>query len=107
MSADPCLNLPFRQWGNNTAVSASTSTASGALARTRAQNAVITNPHASSVAFVKFGSSTVEATANDFPVGPGRQSIVQVPDDATHVAVILNASTATIYISVGDGNKIQ
>ena len=100
-------NFPFRQYGNNTAVSSSTTTANGALARSKDQVAVITNPHATSVAFVKFGTTGVEATANDFPVGPGRQSVVSVPAEATHVAVILNASTATIYISVGDGNHIQ
>ncbi len=100
-------NSPFRQYGNNTTISASTSSASGALSRTKDQSAVITNPHATAVAFVKFGNASVAATANDFPVGPARQSIIACPDDATHVAVILSASTASIVVSVGDGNRIQ
>lgn len=105
--SDPMLKLPFRQWGNNTTIAASVTTASGALSRTANQNAVVTNPHATAVAFVKFGNSTVTATANDFPVGPFDKVILEVPGDATHVAVILSAATASIYISAGDGNCIQ
>jgi hypothetical protein len=107
MTVNAYHSAPFRQHGANTTIAASTTSARGALARTADQTAVLTNPHATSTAFFAFGGAAIDATTAGFPVGPGRQSIVHVPYDATHVAVILNASTSNIHVSVGDGNHIQ
>lgn len=58
-----------------------------------------TNP---AIAFIKFGSSSVTASATaDTPVLPNTQVIFSVPAGATHVAVV--GTAGTIYITAGNG----
>lgn len=106
MAQNPFHSIPFRQYGNAAVVAASTSSATAALARSADQSVVVTNPHATSVAFVKFGAGAQTATNADFAVPPQRQAILSIPAEATHVGVLLDAATSNIYVSVGDGSVI-
>lgn len=60
-----------------------------------------------STAFIAFGDSAVEAAVTDYPVPAGAIEVVtmQNPDKAqiTHAAAITAASTATVYLTTGDG----
>ena len=71
-----------------------------------AKNCIIQSAFDSpSMAFVEFGSSTVTAaTTTGFPMQPGAILDLQVPRGATHIAGITAASTATVYVTTGDGN---
>jgi hypothetical protein len=106
MTQSPFYSAPFRQFGGNEAISASTTTARAALDRAKDQTAVVSNSISGSVAFVRFGDDAVEATAADFPVLPGQQRVLDIPARATHVAVILNTGTGTVYVTIGDGSVI-
>lgn len=56
-------------------------------------------------AFIEFGSSTVSAaTATGFPIQPGAILCLTVPQGATHVAGITATSTATVYVTTGEGD---
>jgi hypothetical protein len=55
-------------------------------------------------AFCEFGTSTVTAaTATGLPVQSGVVFTITKPGGATHVACITASSTATIYVTSGDG----
>lgn len=95
--------IPFRQFGNANVISASTTSARAQLARAREQNVVVSNPISGSVCFVNFGNSTNVATNADCAVLPGQSRIFSVPESATHIAVLLDTGTGTIYASCGDG----
>lgn len=107
MPQSPYSSNPFRQFGANTTISASSTTARGALSRAMDQSVVVSNPISGSVAFVRFGADDVEATAADFPVLPGQQVILEVPASATHAAVILDTGTGNVYFSAGDGSTLH
>ncbi len=95
---------PWRQVGAGNVISASTSSARAALARSATQNnVVVTNPTSGSVCFVNFGDSSNVAINTDAPVLPGTYRIFGVPAAATHVAVLLDTGSGTIYVSCGDG----
>ena len=72
----------------------------------RAKNCIVQSAFDSpALAFVEFGSSTVTAaTATGFPIQPGGILCLRVPENATHIAGITAASTATVYVTTGDGN---
>jgi hypothetical protein len=53
------------------------------------------------VAFAKFGSSAVTASASDFPILPNTQICLTAPSSATHIAIFGTAGTA--WVSVGHG----
>lgn len=60
------------------------------------------------VAYVKFGSSTVAATAADMPLMPGSTSVISltVPDTVTtgmYGAAIMATGTANISFTTGTG----
>jgi hypothetical protein len=55
-------------------------------------------------AFCEFGSSTVSAAvATGFPIRSGVVMTLTRPPAATHIACITSASTATVYVTTGDG----
>lgn len=55
------------------------------------------------LAFFRFGDSSVVATTTDTPLPPGTLPIFFAGDN-THVAVIMASGTATIYATSGFGN---
>lgn len=55
------------------------------------------------IVFVKFGSSTVEATSSNSFIAPGATEVFSVPQGVTHVAGITASSTASIYVERGEG----
>lgn len=97
------MTAPFRQFGAAGVISASTTSARAALARAKDQVVVVSNPIDGSVCFVNFGTSTNTATNADAAVLSGQSRIFSVPADATHIAVLLDTGTGTIYASCGDG----
>jgi hypothetical protein len=104
---NPFMSSPFRQHGAGNAISASTTSASAALARAADQSIVVTNPHATSVAFVAFGAGSAPTALNTHVAVPPQSSLIlSVTADITHVAVLLDAATATVYVACGDGNII-
>lgn len=86
-------------------VSATTSSQAVALATSPVfrKDVVITNT-GTTTAFVEFGGSAVTAAAaSGLPVlGPGQIRVHA--GDATHAAVIMASSTATVYFSAGVGD---
>ncbi len=100
---NPFMSSPFRQFGANTTISASTSSAGGALARAADQTAVVTNVGSVTI-FVKFGAGAQTATSADQAVAPNTSRVFGLLASDTHVAAITASSTATVYVGVGDGN---
>ena len=96
----------FTPYGSDTtAVSVSTTTASGALN-------LPTQPMTSSVrvyngtgvtVFVQFGISTVTATTSHMPVPAGGVEIFELSPNVTHIAGITAGGTGTLYATTGRG----
>lgn len=58
-----------------------------------------------SPAFIEFGSSTVTAAVTTgLLVQPGVVMVLKKPPGATHVAGITAATTASVYVTTGDGD---
>ncbi len=97
--------LPFTP-GATVTVSATTASAATAMSLPAARQVMITAPAGNGgIAFIKFGASDVVATvAASCPVLPGAIPIFTVPSTATHIAVITGSSTATLYVTSGDGD---
>lgn len=56
----------------------------------------------SAIAFIKFGSSTVEAAVTDIPILPSTKYVFSIsPQISTHVAAI--GTAGTLYFTVGNG----
>lgn len=102
--ANPFMSAPFRQFGAANVIAASTSSATATLARARDQTAVVTNPAANAVVFVKFGAGSQTATSTDTAVSPGTSRVFGLLEADTNVGVLLASSTGTVYVSVGDGS---
>jgi hypothetical protein len=97
------MSSPFRQWGANTTISATTTSSGGALARAADQTAVVTNVGSVTI-FVKFGAGAQTATSADNAVSPNTSRVFGLLATDTHVAAIASSTTATVYVGVGDGN---
>ena len=102
------MMLPFCPTGATVTLSATTSTGSAAIgagtataSRTIRLAAPSTN---SSIVFVEFGATGVEATTAKMPILPGTVEIFNVGAMATHVAGITASGTGTLYITPGEGN---
>jgi hypothetical protein len=82
-----------------------TTTTAFALPFTAEQQVLVTAlPGNTTVAFIRFGISTVTATtAVDVPILPGSAQLFSVGPAATHVAVV-SASAATLYFTCGHGS---
>lgn len=88
--------------GATTAVSASTSTASGALSGTG--TSVRINNASGQRAFFKFGTSAVTAATTDTPMEAGVTEVfVRDPVAQTYIAVILATGSGTVYATPGEG----
>lgn len=62
------------------------------------------SPAANDAAFIKFGTSTVEALVTDIAIGPGQRVVFTIPSTVTHVAAICGSGeTATLYFTTGQG----
>jgi hypothetical protein len=98
---------PFAPYTANTAaLSATTSTARVALNRqTNGPQGAITcrihNAH-SSVVFIKFGDSAVDATTSSMPIPAGGVEVFSI-GDSTHVAGITGTGSGTVYATCGMG----
>lgn len=68
----------------------------------RDQQVMVSSLAANAIAFIKFGSSTVEAATTDTPILPGTQRIFTIGPDVTHMAAIGTNST-TLYATTGAG----
>lgn len=88
--------------GTTTAISASGTTANGALTGTgttvRIDNA------SGQRAFFKFGIGSTTATTSDTPMEAGVTEVfTRDPNTATNIAVILATGSGTVYATVGEG----
>lgn len=88
--------------GATTAISASGTTANGALSGDG--NQVRINNSSGQRLFFKFGTAAVTATTSDTPMEAGAIEVfTRSPSAGTYLAVILAASTGTVYATVGQG----
>ncbi len=94
-------SLPFRPAGT-ASVAGSTSAASVALVGNG--SSVLVFNAASSVAFVRFGMSGVEAGPADTPVPAGTRMLVDVGSLATSASAVLGAGAGAVYFTRGDGS---
>ncbi len=53
--------------------------------------------------YIKFGDSTVAATASDMPMLPGSVEIFQLFASETYMSVLSTGATNTVYATVGFG----
>lgn len=90
--------------GLGVSLACSTSVAQGVLVGD-GPVAVLTNPGSVCV-FVAFGTSGVTATTQCFPVLPGTQTAVSIPQDGTvtHVSSITAGGSTTLSVHLGFGN---
>lgn len=88
-------------------ISASGTSASATLSPFRASTVCLTVIAAATGVrmHIKMGTGTTTATANDFclPLVVGAVHYIAKPQEYETVAVILNAGTATISVTPGDG----
>ena len=89
--------------GATATLAVTTSTGNVSLGRKGGDQMRVCNIAGGQIAFVKFGTSAVTAAVTDLPILPGTAEIFSVPRDATHVAAITSTSTATLYVTSGDG----
>lgn len=97
---------PFTPRSNGcVTVSATTSSAATALASPGAQNVIVYNA-GTGRAFVEFcASSTCTAVvASSYPVDTPQKEALGLPANTSHIAVITNSGTATVYACVGVGS---
>lgn len=96
---------PFTPSSTSVTLSVTDASARVPLAGVGQNQALIFSPAASDVAFVAFGDSTVVATTAGMAIPPGFNRVITIPPNATHIAGIAGATdTATIYLTLGDGN---
>lgn len=98
-------NQPFAIGGRTDTLGATASTGR-VLIRDIAGNRQVTvsSPAAGQVTMIKFGDSSVTAVvADDTPILPGTVQVFTVPIGATHMAGITVSSTATLYVTPGNG----
>ena len=98
----------FTPYGSNTtAISASNTTASGALnlpSATMTSSVRVYNA-CSVAAFVMFAASSATATAttSHMPIPAGGVETFELSPNTTHAAVILASGTGTVYFTTGRG----
>jgi hypothetical protein len=86
-----------------TTSSGSTRAALGTFGDRRTRHVRLFNGGAAT-AFFEVGLSTVTAAAaTSIPIASGATEIFGIPNDATHIAAITAADTATLYYTPGEG----
>lgn len=98
MSVNATFNPSFKA---GVAISATTSTAATAVGEGR-KSLTLTNLGSATV-YVCVGTSSVTATAADYPVLAGTQVSIGKPQDATHVATLSASGTVSIHVIPGEG----
>lgn len=95
--------LPFTP-GATVTVAVTVASAATAMSKPDSRQVMITSAATSALAFIAFGDSTVAATvAASCPILAGTAQVFTVPAGATHIAAITGATTATLYVTSGDG----
>lgn len=94
---------PFTPQATSAKLSATTSSSRVALPGNASQYRIRTDA-GDAVVYLQFGDATVTAsTSTSMAVGPGMAEVISVPLGATYVAGITAATTATVYITPGEG----
>ena len=75
------------------------------ISPTRSRQILVTNGGATPLlAFIKFGTSLVSASAStDTPILPSSAQIFTVDASVTHVSVASTGTTGVLYFTTGDG----
>lgn len=103
------LNPFTPKTGGTVSITNAVTTARVALGTGLFNQVRIKNIDATNIAYVVFGSVTVNATVPNgatpggMPVGPNESIIVSVPPDTTHVASICTAGTPIVTFTPGNG----
>lgn len=91
--------------GGTVTVAATTTSATTRVALAKSvtdQTLWVQNVAGGAVAFVNFGDSSVSAAAaTSTPILPGSGQLITVGPDATHVAGVTGATSATVYVTSG------
>jgi len=78
------------------------SSASVALGAGGGLQVMVTSAAGNTIAFIKFGTSSVTAAVTDTPILPGTVQVFTIATTVTHVAAIGTTAT-TLYFTTGDG----
>lgn len=100
-------SLSFSSLGNNVAIAASTTSATGALPgfdATRVGSTVRVYNATASAAFFRSGAGAQTAVATDTFIAPGSTEVFSLAPGVTDVAVILASGSGTVYFQRGGGN---
>ncbi len=96
--------LAFSPTAATTTLSASTTSANGALAGdTTVASSIRVYNGSTAVAFIKYGSGAQTATSADLPVAPGATEIFNIGPSVDNVAAILSTGTGNVYVTRGGG----
>ena len=97
--------LAFRPYGGTESIAATTVSANALMGYDglfKSRTVRVYNAGAATV-FLRFGGPSVVAVATDMPIPTGIIEMFRPPRDATHVAAITSAATATVYVTTGEG----
>ena len=100
-------SLSFSSLGNNVAISASTTSATGALPgfdATRVGDTVRVYNATASAAFFRSGAGAQTALATDAFIAPGSTEVFSLSPETSNVGVLLASGTGTVYFQRGAGN---
>ena len=96
----------FTPSGNTVSITTSTTSARVALGNsaTVSTSVRVKNLDTSNAVFIKFGGSTVTASASaDIPIGPGETAGFSVGPGNTYVAAVASTGTPVVYFTPGQG----
>lgn len=109
LAATLAFALPFAPIaaGSNTITCTSSSAATALGVAVPANQSQLELQNAGTVdIYVEVGTSgAVAAVATGYPVRPGHTKLISVNSTVTHVACIVTSGTATLYVSVGNGDS--
>lgn len=93
----------FTPIGSNKTIAVTTASASVALDLPGRDRALRVYNALGGVVFLAFGVGSAVAAATDLAIAPGETAIFEVPQKATHVAVIAGTGSGNFYCVEGQG----
>ena len=90
-------------YGSGITISATTSSARGAITNALFTESLVITNTGSDFAYIKPGNSDVTATSADYCLLPGQQVSITWSRDVTHVAALAGTSSTSIHVIPGNG----